>query len=126
MLFRQQIEIFEASVEDVDTNMRVGNKSMFLDRTAYGASIGKLSTYFQSTNLGVYQAAQNMSITHIANGLCTHMPASLTIHFAILKIHLLIKNWKRPIQNLSVLGLIDINSFDIFTIIRCSRYFSIF
>jgi hypothetical protein len=124
MLLRQQIEIFEASVEDVATHMRGRNKTISLGqvglRCKHCAHISvkcrqKGSTYFPSTKSGVYQAAQNMSTTHIANGLCAHMPASVKLQFAI------ILNKKQNsivyqktgsgrqfwIQSISLLGLID-------------------
>ena len=124
MLLRQQIEIFEATVEDVVTHMRGRNKPISLGqvglRCKHCAHVSvncrqKGSTYFPSTKSGVYQAAQNMSCTHIAIGLCSHMPASVSVQFAII----LNKKQNSPayqkigsgrpfwIQNLSALGLID-------------------
>lgn len=92
-LLRQQIEIFEAEVKDVATHMRGRNKSISLGqvglRCKHCAHVSvkdrqKGSTYFPSTKSGVYQAAQNMSTTHIANGLCHFMPASVKLQFAII------------------------------------------
>ena len=93
LLLRQQIEIFEADVKDVDTHMRGRNKSISLGqvglRCKHCAHVlvqdrRKGSTYFPSTKSGVYQAAQNMSTTHIANGLCKYLPSLVTVKFAII------------------------------------------
>ena len=93
LLLRQQIEIFEADVKDVDTHMRGRNKSISLGqvgiRCKHCAHVlvqdrQKGSTYFPSTKSGVYQAAQNMSTTHIANGLCQYLPSLVTVKFAII------------------------------------------
>ena len=90
-LLRQQIEIFEAGTEDVATHMRGRNKPISLGqvglRCKHCAQAAvkdrqKGSTYYPSTMSGVYQAAQNMSSTHIANGFCQYLPASVTIQFA--------------------------------------------
>jgi hypothetical protein len=87
---RQQIEIFEANVEDVATHMRGRNKCISFGqvglRCMHCAHISvkerqKGSTYYPSTKSGIYQAAQNMSATHITNGVCHYIPGSVTIEF---------------------------------------------
>jgi hypothetical protein len=41
----------------------------------------KGSTYFPASTLGIYQAAQNMSTTHIQCGLCPEMPQNIKDQF---------------------------------------------
>jgi hypothetical protein len=42
------------------------------------------SVYFPSSTMGFYQAAQNMSSTHLQCGLCPEMPESIKTEFALL------------------------------------------
>jgi hypothetical protein len=44
----------------------------------------KGSSYFPATILGLYQAAQNMSTTHMQCGLCTEMPEATKKQFTSL------------------------------------------
>ena len=94
VLLRQQIEAFQATSDDVSTHTRGRNKPIGLNqvgiRCRYCAHLPvtkrqKGSTYFPSTILGIYQAAQNMSITHIQSGLCSEMPIELKQQFETLQ-----------------------------------------
>jgi hypothetical protein len=89
-LLRFQIEAFTATEEDVSTHTRGRNKPIILGqvgiRCRHCAHIPvsrrqKGSTYFPSSILGIYQAAQNMSTAHIQCGLCTEMPEQLKEQF---------------------------------------------
>ena len=91
MLLRQQIEVFCASVEDISTHTRGRNKPIFLNQVGIRcrhcahipiAKRQKGSTYFPSATMGIYQAAQNMSTTHIQCGLCSEMPEKIKRQFA--------------------------------------------
>ena len=93
LLLRQQIEIFEAGTRDVVTHVRGRNKSISLGqvgmRCKHCAHTAikdrqKGSIYFPSTKSGVYQAALNMSSTHITKGVCQFMPVSVTSQFAVM------------------------------------------
>jgi hypothetical protein len=90
-LLRQQIEMFEAGEEDVTTHTRGRNKPITMGqvgiRCKHCAHVivskrQKGSTYFPSNKLGIYQAAQNMSTTHIQCGLCMYMPEMIKQQFA--------------------------------------------
>jgi hypothetical protein len=90
-LLRQQIEAFQATEDDVSTHTRGRNKPIVLGqvgiRCRHCAHLPVLhrqkgSTYFPASTLGIYQAAQNMSTSHIQNGLCSQMPMQLKVQFA--------------------------------------------
>jgi hypothetical protein len=87
---RQQIEVFQASPDDVSTHIRGRNKPIGLGqvgiRCRHCAHLPiykrqKGSTYFPANKLGIYQAAQNMCTTHIQCGLCLEMPESIKLEF---------------------------------------------
>lgn len=91
VLLRHQIEAFEASEDDLLTHTRGRNKPIQLGqvgiRCRHCARVPvsrreKGSTYFPATTLGLYQAAQNMSTTHMQSGLCPEMPDSIKEEFA--------------------------------------------
>lgn len=91
VLLRHQIEAFQASEDDVSTHTRGRNKPITLGqvgircRHCAHVPVGrrqKGSTYFPATTLGLYQAAQNMSTTHMQCGLCTEMPTDIKQQFA--------------------------------------------
>jgi hypothetical protein len=91
VLLRQQIEAFRATEEDVSTHTRGRNKPVAVNqvgiRCRYCAyvPVGKRqkgSTYFPAALLGLYQAAQNMSTTHMQCGLCSEMPNEIKQQFA--------------------------------------------
>ena len=122
---RQQIELFEASADDAATHRRGRNKPIELGQVGIRCKHctrvptvdrQKGSLYFPSTISGVYQAAQNMSALHIANGSCHSMPASVKNQFATLKEQKqnsprYTKNGGRReywVKSVSELGLIDI------------------
>jgi hypothetical protein len=87
---RQQIEVFQASSDDVSTHIRGRNKPITLGQVGIRcrhcahlpiARRQKGSTYFPANKLGIYQAAQNMSTSHIQCGLCSEMPESIKLEF---------------------------------------------
>jgi hypothetical protein len=89
-LLRQQIEIFEASEEDITTHIRGRNKPITFGQVGirckhcshvHVSQRQKGSTYFPFNKLGIYQAAQNMSTTHIQCGLCKYMPETIKQQF---------------------------------------------
>ena len=88
---RQQIEVFQANEEDVSSHIRGRNKPILLGqvgiRCRHCAHVPvmrrqKGSTYYPSNKYGIYQAAQNMSSSHLQCGLCSEMPASVKMQFA--------------------------------------------
>jgi hypothetical protein len=90
-LLRQHIEAFEATEEDVQTHTRGRNKPIVLHQVGIRCihckhrSVNqrwKGSTYFPAKLLGIYQAAQNMSTTHLQCGLCPDMPLTIKDQFA--------------------------------------------
>ena len=94
VLLRQQIEAFQATSDDVSMHTRGRNKPIGLSQVGIRcrhcahlpvAKRRKGSTYFPATILGIYQAAQNMSTTHIQSGLCTEMPIDLKQQFESLQ-----------------------------------------
>ena len=91
VLLRHQIEAFRATDEDVSTHTRGRNKPVELNqigircRHCAHLPVGKRqkgSTYFPAALLGLYQAAQNMSTTHMQCGLCSEMPTEIKQQFA--------------------------------------------
>jgi hypothetical protein len=94
VLLRKQIEAFQATSDDVSTHTRGRNKPIGLNQVGIRcrhcahlpvAKRQKGSTYFPATILGIYQAAQNMSTTHIQSGLCSEMPTDLKQQFETLQ-----------------------------------------
>eukprot|EP00934_Nitzschia_sp_Nitz4_P000764 Nitzschia sp. Nitz4//scaffold118_size93875//8505//10234//NITZ4_004776-RA/size93875-augustus-gene-0.92-mRNA-1//-1//CDS//3329533688//764//frame0 len=90
VFLRQQIEAFRASPRDVSTHKRGRNKPILVGqvgiRCRHCAHIPvgnrqKGSTYFPAALDGLYQAAQNMSTTHLQCGLCANMPESVRQRF---------------------------------------------
>ena len=88
---RQQIEVFQANEEDVSTHIRGRNKPVSLGqvgiRCRHCAHVPvmrrqKGSTYYPTNKLGIYQAAQNISTSHLQCGLCSEMPYSVKMEFA--------------------------------------------
>jgi hypothetical protein len=91
VLLRHQIEAFQATKDDVTTHTRGRNKPITLGQVGIRcrhcsflpvARRQKGSTYFPATTQGIYQAAQNMSTTHMQCGLCNEMPDSIKHEFA--------------------------------------------
>jgi hypothetical protein len=92
-LLRQQIVAFEANDDDVMTHVRGRNKPVTHGQVGLRCKhCGHLpvscrqkgSTYFPSNKMGIYQAAQNMSTTHIQNGVCGSMPDHIKQQFAFM------------------------------------------
>ena len=86
VLLRHQIEAFKATEDDISTHIRGRNKPITLGQVGIRcrhcshlpvARRQKGSTYFPASLLGLYQAAQNMSTTHMQCGLCTSMPEEI-------------------------------------------------
>jgi len=76
MLVRQQLEIFEAEQDDVDSNTQGRKKPVVLGqaglRCRHCAGLplrqrGKGSVYYPTKLTGIYQAAQNMASSHLAD-----------------------------------------------------------
>jgi len=93
VFLRHQIEAFRAGEDDVSTHTRGRNKPIALGqvgiRCRFCAHLPvvkkqKGSTYFPANLLGLYQAAQNMSTTHMQSGLCRDMPTEIKEKFASL------------------------------------------
>lgn len=91
VLLRHQIEAFQATKDDVTTHTRGRNKPITLGQVGIRcrhcsflpvARRQKGSTYFPATTQGIYQAAKNMSTTHMQCGLCNEMPDSIKQEFA--------------------------------------------
>ena len=87
---RLHIQAFQASAEDVHTYVRGRNRPILIGqigiRCRHCAHIKlslreKGSTYYPAKIVGIYQAAQNMSTTHIQCGRCPHMPNAIKEHF---------------------------------------------
>jgi hypothetical protein len=90
---RNQIEAFQATDDDVTTHTRGRNKPITIGqigiRCRHCSHLPvvrrqKGSTYFPATLLGLYQAAQNMSTTHMQCGLCHEMPQDIKESFVSL------------------------------------------
>jgi hypothetical protein len=90
VLLRMQIEAFQATDDDVTTHTRGRNKPIVSGQVGIRcrhcahlpvSSRQKGSTYFPATVLGIYQAAQNMSTSHIQGGSCSEMPIELKQKF---------------------------------------------
>jgi len=129
VLLRHQIEAFEATEDDVSTHTRGRNKPITLGqvgiRCRHCAHLPvsrrqKGSTYFPATTMGLYQAAQNMSTTHMQCGLCTEMPEGIKQEFArLMSSKLASSGAGRPYwaESAKKLGLVDTEEGGI----RCIR-----
>lgn len=119
VLLRHQIEAFKASEEDVSTHTRGRNKAIMMGqvgiRCCHCAHLPvshrqKGSTYFPASLLGLYQAAQNMSTTHMQCGLCSEMPDLIKHQFAqLLSTKVASSGAGRPFwaESAKKLGLVD-------------------
>ena len=94
VLLRKQIEAFQATSDDLSTHTRGRNKPIGFNQVGircrhcahlHVVKRQKGSTYFPATILGIYQASQNMSATHIQSGLCSEMPVELKQQFETLQ-----------------------------------------
>jgi hypothetical protein len=84
-LVRQQIELFAASEEDIDSNAQGRNKPIVLGQVGIRCRhCSKIpprhrtrgATYYPAKLTGLYQAAQNMASAHLCNH-CQHIPDAL-------------------------------------------------
>jgi hypothetical protein len=116
---RHQIEAFQATDDDISTHTRGRNKPIVLGQVGIRCRHcshmpvcrrKKGSTYFPATLLGLYQAAQNMSTTHMQCGLCTEMPEAIKVQFtSLLTSKVASSGAGRPYwaQSAKKLGLVD-------------------
>lgn len=124
---RQQIEVFQATNEDITTHIRGRIKTITLGQVGIrcrhcknipAARRQKGSTYFPSNKVGIYQAAQNMSTAHMQSGLCKEMPISVKLEFMRLQLQ---KGKCSPTgagrpywtKSATELGLVDTENFGI-------------
>lgn len=120
VLLRHQIEVFNASKDDLTTHKRGRNKPIKLGQVGIRcrhcahlpvARRQKGSTYFPASLHGLYQASQNMSTTHFISGSCSEMPEELKKRFAEASTQKVTSSvagrpyWR---QKATALGLIDI------------------
>ncbi len=80
---RQQIEFYRATADDIMCYARGRNKGVALGQVGIRCrhcrhvpvhQRRKGSTYFPSTLMGIYQAAQNLSVQHLQSGKCQELP----------------------------------------------------
>ena len=83
LFLRFQIEAFAATDDDVSTHVRGRNRRIMLGQVGIrcrhcahlpASRRQKGAAYFPANTMGLYQAAQNMSTSHIQCGLCPEMP----------------------------------------------------
>ncbi len=93
VFLRYQVEAFKATEEDVMTHTRGRNKAVKLGQVGIRchhcahlpvAMKQKGSVYYPSALLGLYQAAQNISATHLQCGLCSQTPEWIKRQFVVL------------------------------------------
>jgi hypothetical protein len=91
VLLRHQIEAFQAAEEDTKLPTRGRNKRIQVGQVGIrcrhcksvpAARRQRGSMYFPHSTMGIYQACQNMSTTHLQCGLCSEMPERLKQQFA--------------------------------------------
>lgn len=84
-LVRQQIELFEAKQEDINTNAQGRNRPIVLGQVGIRCRHcsflalhlrSRGSTYYPSTATGLYQAAQNLASGHLCDH-CGNIPSSV-------------------------------------------------
>lgn len=85
ILVRQQLELFEATQEDVESNTQGRKKPVSLGqvglRCRHCAALplrarGRGSVYYPFKLSGIYQASQNMSASHLCQS-CQHIPPQI-------------------------------------------------
>jgi hypothetical protein len=88
VFLRQQIEIFRATFDDIMSHTRGRNKGIALRQVGIRCRhcshipVGnrrKGSTYFPSTLVGIYQAAQNINVEHFQSRMCTEIPEEVAL-----------------------------------------------
>jgi hypothetical protein len=91
IFLRQNVELFRATEKDILCLTRGKNKPIVLHQVGIRCChcshvpVGrrkKGSTYFPSNLIGLYQAAQNLSVEHLQSGLCTELPPDIRERFA--------------------------------------------
>jgi hypothetical protein len=91
VLLRQQIEVFEATGEEMTAYVRGRSKRIHIGQMGIRCRHCKHvppsqrqggAVYFPISTMGIYQASQNLSTTHLQCGLCREMPESLRQQFA--------------------------------------------
>ncbi len=90
IFLRQQIEIFRASHDDIMSHTRGRNKAVVMGQVGIRCRhCGHLpvvhrrkgSTYFPSTLISIYQAAQNVNTEHMQSGVCQEIPVEIQSQF---------------------------------------------
>lgn len=85
ILVRQQLELFEAGTEDVESNTQGRKKPVVLNQVGLRCrhcaafplrSRGRGAVYYPAKLQGIYQAAQNMAGSHLCTS-CQQIPAAL-------------------------------------------------
>jgi hypothetical protein len=85
VLVRQQLELFEAAQEDVESNTQGRKKPVALGQVGLRCrhcapyplrARGRGAVYYPAKLYGIYQAAQNMAGSHLCQS-CQHIPLSL-------------------------------------------------
>ena len=93
ILVRQNLELFEASTEDVESNTQGRKKQVLLGqvglRCRHCCALplrvrGRGAVYYPSKLQGIYQAAQNMAGSHLGNA-CQQIPLPLKQELAQLR-----------------------------------------
>jgi hypothetical protein len=91
IFLRQNIELFRATELDILSLTRGKNKPIVMNQVGIRCChckhvpVGrrkKGSTYFPSTLMGLYQAAQNLSVEHLQSGLCNELPPDVRERFS--------------------------------------------
>jgi hypothetical protein len=92
IFLRQNIELFRATEKDILCLTRGKNKPIVLYQVGIrcchcshvpAGRRKKGSTYFPSNLMGLYQAAQNLSVEHLQSGLCTELPPDAKERFVV-------------------------------------------
>jgi hypothetical protein len=82
VLLRHQIEVFQATEADLRV-IEVGQVWIRCQHCKLASVLRQRgSVYFPHSTTGIYQATQNMSLTHLQCGLCHFMPEHLRLQFA--------------------------------------------
>jgi hypothetical protein len=91
IFLRHHIEFFRATEDDILSFVRGKNKAIVSHQVGIRCChcshipVGrrkKGSTYFPSNLMGIYQAAQNLSVEHLQSGLCTELPPDVKKRFS--------------------------------------------
>jgi hypothetical protein len=94
ILVRRQLEVFEATQEDVESNTQGRKKPVVLGQVglrcrhcaAYPLRTrGRGAVYYPAKLFGVYQAAQNMAGSHLCQA-CQHIPTQIKMELRKLRV----------------------------------------